>query len=82
VKRHRVSLGSRRTITVTLTRPQPDTTVCTTIGEIDMDTTPALRDALAEARGDDNAHCDKPIRCHVDGFGWFVWFRLAMVSRE
>ena len=55
MKRRRVGM-SCWAITVTLTRPQPDTTVCTIIGKIDMDTTPVLRDAVAEARGDDNAH--------------------------
>ena len=40
---------------VTLIRPQPDTTVCTRTGKMDMDTTPVSKNVLAEARGDDNA---------------------------
>lgn len=38
-----------------LSCPQPDTTVCTVIGPIDTGTTPAMRDALAQAVRD-NAH--------------------------
>src|SRR3712207_1450055 len=44
------------TITVVLSRPQPGTTVCTVSGTLNADTTPVLRDALVEARRDDNAH--------------------------
>ena len=44
MKRRRVGM-SCWAITVTLTRPQPDTTVCTIIGKIDMDTTPVVIDA-------------------------------------
>ena len=44
------------TITAVLSRPQPGTTVCTVSGTLNADTTPALRDALVEARRDDNAH--------------------------
>ena len=63
-------------IIVTLTRPQPDTTVCTAIGKIDMDTTPVLRDALAEARGDDNAHLviDLSAVTSMDSTGLYVLF--------
>ncbi len=43
-------------ITAALSRPQPDTTVCTVTGKLSGDTTPVLRDALTEARRDDNAH--------------------------
>jgi anti-anti-sigma factor len=39
-----------------LSRPQPDTTVCTVTGELGTGTTPVLRDALVEARRDDNTH--------------------------
>jgi len=44
------------TITAVLDQSLPDTTVCTVTGKINRDTTPVLRDALAEARRDDNAH--------------------------
>jgi anti-anti-sigma factor len=44
------------TITAVLSRPQPDTTVCTVTGTLNTYTTPVLRDALVEARRDDNAH--------------------------
>jgi anti-anti-sigma factor len=43
-------------ITVALSRPQPDTTVCTGTGAVDWNTTPLVRDALTEARRDDNVH--------------------------
>jgi anti-anti-sigma factor len=43
-------------ITVALSRPQPDTTVCTGAGAVDWNTTPLVRDALTEARRDDNVH--------------------------
>src|SRR3982074_1565164 len=42
--------------TVALSRPQPDTTVCTVTGAVDWNTTPLVRDALTEARRDDNGH--------------------------
>ena len=66
------------TITATLTRPEPDTTVCTAIGGIDMDTTPALRDALIEARGDDNAHLviESSAVSSMDSTGLYVLFDL------
>lgn len=44
------------TNTATLTVPQPNTTVCTVTGLIDADTRAILRDALAKACSDDNAH--------------------------
>jgi anti-anti-sigma factor len=44
------------TITATLAQSQLDTTVCTVAGTINRDTMPVLRDALAEAHRDDNAH--------------------------
>jgi anti-sigma B factor antagonist len=64
------------TITATLTRPEPDTTVCAAIGGIDMDTTPALRDALIEARGDGNAHLviDLSAVTSMDSTGLYVLF--------
>jgi anti-anti-sigma factor len=43
-------------LTVALSRPQPDTTVCTIAGAVDWNTAPLLRRALSEARRDDNAH--------------------------
>src|SRR5947209_5058579 len=43
-------------ITVTLSRPQPDTTVCTITGAINWNTTPLVRNALIEAQQNDNAH--------------------------
>ncbi len=63
-------------ITVTLTRSLPDTTVCTAVGKIDMDTTPVLRDALTEARGDDNAHLviDLSAVTSMDSAGLYVLF--------
>jgi hypothetical protein len=44
------------TTTAVLSRPQLNTTVCAVTGTLHMGTTPVLRDALAEAQGDDNAH--------------------------
>ncbi len=43
------------TITATLSRPQPDITVCTVTGAIDLDTTPILREALVEGQQDNKA---------------------------
>ena len=43
-------------ITVALSRPQPDTTVCTVAGAVDWNTTSLVRSALTEARCDDNVH--------------------------
>lgn len=43
-------------ITVTLSRPQPDTTVCTVTGVVDWNTRPVVKNALTQARQDDNAH--------------------------
>ena len=43
-------------ITVTLSRPQPDTIVCTVTGTVNWNTTSLVRDALTEARRNDNAH--------------------------
>jgi anti-anti-sigma factor len=44
------------TVTVTLSRPQPDTTVCTITGAFNWNTIPLVRNALADARHNDNAH--------------------------
>ena len=43
-------------VVVALTQTQPDTTVCTVTGAMNEDAIPALRDALTEARRDNNAH--------------------------
>lgn len=48
--------SEKPTLTASLTAPQPNTTVCTVTGLIAADTTVILRDALAKACGDDNAH--------------------------
>jgi anti-anti-sigma regulatory factor len=44
------------TITTGLSRPQLNTTVCTVTGTLNTATTLVLRDALVEARRDDNTH--------------------------
>jgi anti-anti-sigma factor len=41
---------------VALAQSQPETTVCTVTGTINKNTMPILRDALTEARRDNNAH--------------------------
>jgi hypothetical protein len=43
-------------ITVALSWPQPHTTLCTVTGAVNWNTTPLVRDALTEARRDDNVH--------------------------
>jgi anti-anti-sigma factor len=43
-------------ITVTLSRPQPNTTVCSVTGAVNWNTRPLLSNALTQARHDDNAH--------------------------
>ena len=43
-------------ITVALSRPQPDTTLWTVTGAVNWNTTPLVRDALTDARRDDNVH--------------------------
>ena len=43
-------------LTAALTQPQPNTTVGTVTGAIDVDTAPILGAALTRARGDCNAH--------------------------
>lgn len=46
----------RSPLTAALTQPQLNTTVCTVIGAIDLDTAPVLATALAHALRDSNAH--------------------------
>jgi anti-sigma B factor antagonist len=46
----------RPAITVTVSRPQPKTTVCSVTGAVDWNTRPLLKKALTEARQDDNTH--------------------------
>ncbi|MDT7594666.1 MAG: hypothetical protein QOJ06_212 [Pseudonocardiales bacterium] len=48
--------ASALTLTAALSRPQLNTTVCTVTGELGTGTTSVLRDALVEARRDDNTH--------------------------
>jgi anti-anti-sigma factor len=43
-------------ITVTLSRPQLDTTVCTVTGTVDWTTRAVVKNALTQARQDDNEH--------------------------
>ena len=52
------SLGSLETpaITVTLSRHQHETTVCTVVGAVDWKTRTPLRNALVEAGHDENVH--------------------------
>ncbi len=48
--------SGRSATTVALSWPQHDTTVCTVTGTVDWNTTPLVRNALTEARQDDNIH--------------------------
>jgi anti-anti-sigma factor len=41
---------------VTVSRPQPETTLCSITGAVDWNTRPLLRKALTEAHQDDNVH--------------------------
>ena len=68
----RVASGSA----VGLSQSQPDTTVCTVTGKISGDTTPVLRDALAAARRDDNAHLviDLSAVTSMDATGLYALF--------
>jgi anti-anti-sigma factor len=52
------SLGSSEApaLTVTLNRHVHDTTICTVVGTVDWNTRALLRNALVEARDDDNVH--------------------------
>jgi len=43
-------------VIATLSCPQPDTTVCTVTGKVDLVTAPTLTDTLTEAVHDDRAH--------------------------
>jgi anti-anti-sigma factor len=43
-------------LTVTLSRPQRNTTVCTVIGAVNWNTRPLLSNALTQARHDNNTH--------------------------
>lgn len=43
-------------LTVTLSRPQPNTTACTVTGAVTWNTRPLLSNALTQARHDDNTH--------------------------
>ncbi len=63
-------------ITVALSQPQPDTTVCTVTGKITGDTTPVLREALTQAHRDDNAHLviDLSAVTSMDATGLYVLF--------
>ncbi len=64
------------TITATLSQPQPNTAVCTVTGKISRDTTSLLRDALTQARRDDNAHLviDLSAVTSMDATGLYVLF--------
>lgn len=61
-----------------LSCPQPDTTVCTVTGPIDTGTTPAMRDALAQAVRDDNAHLviDLSAITFLDSTGLYALFTV------
>ena len=63
-------------VSVELTRPQPDTTLCRVIGTVDGDTAPILRDALADARCDENAHLviDMSAVATMDSTGLYTLF--------
>ncbi len=63
-------------ITAALSQPQPDTTVCTVTGKISGDTTPVLREALTQARRDDNAHLiiDLSAVTSMDATGLYALF--------
>jgi anti-anti-sigma factor len=52
----RVSSAAPSALTVTLSRPQPSTTVCTVIGAVNWNTQPLLSNALTQARHDDNTY--------------------------
>jgi anti-anti-sigma regulatory factor len=49
-------LPDEHRVTATLSCPQPDTTVCTVTGRVDLVTAPILTDMLAEAVHDDRVH--------------------------
>ncbi len=64
------------TLTAALNQPQPNTTVCTVTGTINADTTPVLRNALAQAHRDDNAHLviDLSAVTSMDATGLYTLF--------
>lgn len=47
---------TRNMVTATLSCPQPDTTVCTVTGQVDLVTAPELTDTLITAVHDDRSH--------------------------
>ena len=63
-------------ITAAMSQPRPNTTVCTVTGKISRDATPLLRDVLADARGDGNAHLviDLSAVTSMDAIGLYVLF--------
>lgn len=52
----RASSATLATLSVTLNRPQPNTTVCSVTGAVNWNTRPLLSNALTQARHDNNAH--------------------------
>ena len=68
--------GEASTLTAALSQPQPDTTVCTVTGKINADTTPVLRDALAQARRDGNVNLviDLSTLTSMDAVGLYALF--------
>jgi anti-anti-sigma factor len=64
------------TITAALSQPEPNTTVCTVTGKISGDATPVLREALTDARRDDNAHLviDLSAVTSMDAIGLYALF--------
>jgi anti-anti-sigma factor len=50
------SVSGRPPITAILTHPQAETTVCSVTGAVDWTTASVMRNALTEARHDDNSH--------------------------
>jgi anti-sigma B factor antagonist len=50
------ALRGGHVVITTLSCPQPDTTVCTVTGSVDLVTAPALTDTLTEAVHDDRSH--------------------------
>lgn len=53
--RHEQPAGGH-VVVATLSCPQPDTTVCTVTGKVDLFTAPVLTDTLTEAVHDDRSH--------------------------
>ena len=50
------TMPGRRMVTATLSCPQPDTTVCTVTGQVDLVTAAELTDTLTAAVHDDRSH--------------------------